>query len=70
MIAVFTEMFILRSGKTYLSGTKTMANILSNQYKSVFSTPKNMQTYDYDFKATPITDILDINITEEGLISA
>ena len=51
----------LRSGTTFAFGEKEMADILSKQYASVFSTPK--PTYNFTLRTTISKIIQDIDIT-------
>ena len=59
----------LKSGATYESGPKKMAEILSTQYQSVFSTPRtdisniNMREYFFDH-------LMDIDITDDQIREA
>ena len=57
----------LKSGTTYQSGEKEMAEILSRQYESVFTTPKE-ETYKFkDVELTPgrsFNDVHAINLSD------
>ena len=59
----------LRSGKDYLSGPADMARILSEQYKSVFSSPKdNYEELQFPMRA--ISPMEDIVLTKEMFVVA
>ena len=52
----------LKSGLTFQSGEKEMADILSRQYQSVFTTPSKER---YNFKSVVTKIIQDITLTEK-----
>ena len=59
----------LKSGVTFESGPKKMADILSNQYQGVFSTPC-VNTSAIQMKEYLFDHLLDIDITEEQIREA
>ena len=59
----------LKSGTTYESGPRKMAEILSQQYLGAFSTPLQDLSH-INLRKHPTTLLTDIVITEEGLVSA
>ena len=63
-----TKIGPLKSGDNFYSGPQKMAQILSDQYKSVFS-PHRESYEDFHFPKRAIKDISDIIITENKLIN-
>ena len=59
----------LKSGATYESGPRKMAEILSRQYLSAFSTPLEDVSH-INLRKHASTILTDIVITEEGLVTA
>ena len=58
----------LKSGTSFYSGPQKMAQILSDQYKSVFSRPRP-EDKGFTFAKRSIRDLDDIHLTDDKLIS-